>query len=154
MEQDCCVHYPSFLNLPTYRVVIWTEFYKSRKLYQFFKNDQQPIPGWVSLVFYIFKMSYKDFNKWEKLIQGCFDLYSHQQWDIFHICTEIIFSYLLTFANLTDKNMDLSVVLICISFIVSETECFHMLESHLCFLFTVLLTFNPFSYCQSWSFAY
>lgn len=59
-------------------------------------------------------------------------------WDFFHLFTKFMFSSVLIFVNLIDKNMDLSGFNLQFFYYKWDWVSFHMIESHLYFLFNVL----------------
>lgn len=112
-----------------------------------FFNDQQPILGSVSL-YCIFKMSYKEFMKWGKTNTRLFrSVLPPTIWGFFHVFTKkIMFLKCFDLCQLIDKNMDLSKVLMCISFIMHESECLSICLKAICISFSVyyLFIFHPF----------
>lgn len=103
-------------------------------------------------------MSYKNiFKRRKSVTQRLFwSVLPPAIWDFFHPLTKIMFSSVLIFANLIDKNMDLSVVLICISFIMSEIECLSICLRAICISFLVyyVFIFYLLSVFEFWSFVY
>lgn len=85
-------------------------------------------------------MSYKNiFKRRKSVTQRLFwSILPPAIWDFFHLFTKIMFSNVLIFSNLIDKNMDLSGFNLHFFYYKWDWVSFHMLESHLYFFFSVL----------------